>query len=628
MALNTKTNKDIKYVNRDFDTLKASLIEYSKTYFPSTYTDFSPNSPGTMFMEMSAYVGDILSFYLDNQIQETFLQYARQEPNLYELAYMMGYKPQVTTAAVVDVEVYQQVPSKQISDNLVVPDYDYALLISEGASLTSTTNSTGFIIEDSIDFAFSSSQDPTEVSVYKISGNKPQFYLLKKTRKAISSTIQTITSTFTEVERYPTITINAPNIIGILDIVDSDGNEWTEVPYLAQETVFEPIKNKNPFGPDPNTQSDINEVPYLLRLKKVPRRFVSRFKSKTQLDIQFGAGTNQNNIDEVIIPNPDNVGIGLPNSINKTKTAFNPSNFLYSGTYGIAPSNTTLTIRYLIGGGVEANVEANTINSISNATINFQKDNLDNTDGLAQSIYDSIAINNPNAAVGGSDGDSVEEIRNNSLANFGAQQRTITQEDYLVRTLSLPPQYGTIAKAYIEPEKLENLLPGESQSSLNLYVLSYNNNKQLVNASSTLKQNLITYLSENRTIGDSIKIKDAFIINIGVEFNVVILPNFNTNEVLRNCVVALQDYFDISNQQINQPIFTRELYILLDNIKGVQTVNEVNIINKAGIANGYSQYGYDINGATKDRVIYPSLDPCIFEIKYPNIDIKGRATTI
>jgi hypothetical protein len=279
MAINTKTNKDIKYINRDFDTLKNSLVEYSKTYFPSSYTDFSPNSPGTMFMEMSAYVGDVLSFYLDNQIQETFLQYARQESNLYDLAYMMGYKPQVTTAAVAEVELFQQVPSKQIADNSVVPDYDYALLISEGASITSTNNSTGFLIEDSVDFAFSSSQDPTEVTVYQISGDKPEFYLLKKTRKAISSNIKTTTFTFTDVERYPTVTINDTNIVGILDVTDSDGNVYTEVPYLAQETIFDPVKNTNPFGPDPHTEEDAGDVPYLLRLKKVPRRFVSRFKS-------------------------------------------------------------------------------------------------------------------------------------------------------------------------------------------------------------------------------------------------------------------------------------------------------------------------------------------------------------
>ena len=612
------TNRTIKYTGRDFDTLKTSLIEYSKTYFPTTYNDFSPNSPGSLFIEMASYVGDVLSFYLDNQIQETFLQYARQESNLYDIAYMMGYKPQVTTAAIVEVDVYQQVPAN--GNN---PDYNYALLFPENTTLTSN-NGVGFVIEDSIDFSFSSSQDPTEVTIYQESSGTPQYFLLKKKRKAISATIKTESFTFTDVERYPTVDITNPNIIGVLDIKDSDDNKWTEVPYLAQETVLEPIKNENPFGPDPYAENDYNDVPYLLRLKKVPKRFVSRFKSKTQLSLQFGAGTNQNNVDEEIIPNPNNVGIGLSNSINKKDTAFNPSNFLFSGTYGTAPSNTTLTVRYLTGGGVTSNIASNAINQINTDTATFQRDDL--TPATAQIIFDSVIVNNPEAAVGGSDGDSVEEIRNNSLANFGAQNRTVTEEDYLVRTLSLPPQFGTIAKAYIEPEKLDNLLPGETQSSLNLYILGYNNEKQLTVASPTLKQNLKTYLSEYRTIGDSIKIRDAFIINIGVDFEIVILPNFNSNEVINNCINAIQNYFEIDNQQINQPIYTREVSLVLDRIPGVQTVNNVDIINKA--TGNYSSYGYDLKGATKNRVIYPSLDPCIFEIKYPKTDIRGRATTL
>jgi hypothetical protein len=624
----TKTNKDIKYINRDFDSLRSSLIEFSKTYFPTTYNDFSPNSPGSMFIEMASYVGDVLSFYLDNQIQETFLQYARQEPNLYDLAYMMGYKPKATGVAIVDVDIYQKVPAKNV-DGTYIPDYDYALLITNNTIVGSNTgNSTRFLIQDPIDFSFSSSLDPTEVTIYEVTGPIPSSFLLKKTRKAISATPKTTTFTFTNVQRYPTVTINEANIVGISSIIDSDGNEWTEVPYLAQETVFEPIKNKNPFGPDPNAQSDSNEVPYILNLKKVPRRFTTRFKSKTQLDIQFGAGTNQNNINEIIIPNPDNVGIGLPSSQEKLTTAFNPSNFLYSNTYGIAPSNTTLTVTYLIGGGVTANVESNVINSIVSADIKFQNSNLDNTSNLAQNIFDSVLVLNPIAATGGDDGDNIEEIRNNTLGNFGAQLRTVTQEDYLVRSLSLPSQYGTIAKAYIEPEKLENLLPGESPSALDLYILSYNANRQLITASPTLKQNLSTYLSQYRTINDSIKIKDAFIINISVDFDIIVLPNFNSNQVITNCILALQNYFNIDNQQINQPILLREIYILLDQVKGVQTVDSVKISNKSGIASGYSQYAYDISGATLNNVIYPSLDPSIFEIKYPDVDIRGRVKTL
>ena len=571
---------------------------------------------------MASYVGDVLSFYLDNQVQETFLQYARQEPNLYELAYMMGYKPKVTTPSLVDIDVFQTVPAKD-DGGTDVPDFDYALLIAENSSISSTLGSSvSFLMEDPVDFSFSSSLDPTEISIYTTTngGADVNTFLLKKKRKAKSATINTITQTFTEVERYPTITINDSNIIGILDIVDSDGNTWYEVPYLAQETVFESIKNTEIN--DPNTYGDKSEVPYMLRLKKVPRRFVSRFKSKTQLEIQFGAGTNPDNISEAITPNPNNVGIGLPFTQNKITTGFDPQNFLFTNTYGIAPSNTTLTIRYLTGGGVTSNVESNTLNSIT-GNIKFQINSLEDDD--AQDTFDSLAATNPIAATGGSDGDSIQEIRNNSLGNFGAQLRTVTPQDYLTRVLSLPPQFGAVSKAYVEKQKADKLASGEDNSLLDMYVLAYNSQKQLINASSSLKKNISTYVSQYRSANDSIRIKDAFIINIGIDFSLVILPNFNSNEVIANCITAIQNYFDIDNQQINQPIVLKEIFILLDKIEGVQTVDTVEITNKAG--GNYSQYGYDIKGATQSNIIYPSIDPSIFEVKFPDADIRGRART-
>ena len=620
-------NRDIKYVNKDFGELRNALIEYTKTYFPSTYNDFSPSSPGMLFLEMSAYVGDVMSFYLDNQIQENFIQFTRQQNNLYTLAYMLGYRPKVTGVATVNIDFYQQVPSL-LSGSTYVPDYNYTLQIAENTSLSSTTaGNANFLIQDALDFSFSSSADPTQVTVLTIdtTTNSPEFYLLKKTRKAISATIQTKTFTFGSIERFQTIELNESDIIQVLDIVDSNGNEWYEVPYLAQEMIFDTVKNTNPN--DPNTYTDGSEVPYLLQLRKAPRRFVTRFTSPTTMQIQFGAGTNTANNDEEIIPNTDNVGLGLPYKRSLLTTAFAPANFLYTDTYGIAPNNTTLTVRYLTGGGVTANVPANAFNSIANVkNIKFQSNNLDPT--LSQIVFNSVTAQNPAAATGGQDGDTADEIRFNSLSTFATQLRTVTQDDYLVRTLSLPSQYGSISKAYIEPEKLENLLPGETPSILDLYVLAFDNNRKLKNASNALKQNLSTYLSQYRVINDSIKIKDAFIINIGVEFDLIVLPEYNNNEVIFNCIKQLQDYFDINKWQINEPIMLRDLYILLDKVDGVQTVKKITIPNKVGTNLGYSAYAYDITGATQNNVIYPSLDPMIFEVKYPNTDIVGRVVPL
>jgi len=615
--------RNIQYINKDFTELRDSLINYARTYFPNTYNDFSPSSPGMMFMEMAAYVGDVLSFYTDNQIQETFLQYARQTNNLYELAYMFGYKPNVTQVALTNIDFYQQVPSK-LSGSTYVPDFDYSLLIAENSSvISSLTPSVSFLIEDAIDFSYSSSLDPTEVSIFSIDGSgNPTYFLLKKTKRAISANISTTTFSFNLPEPYTTVNINSNNIVGILDIIDSDGNEWYEVDHLGQEMVYNSIKNTNPN--DPNYSSDISNTPYLLKLEKIQRRFTTRFINSGSLQIQFGAG-NPLNTDEEIIPNNNNIGLGLPFEKTKLNTAFAPNNFLLTKTYGIAPSNITLTVRYLTGGGVESNVPTNDLTTLL-GSVNFINNNLNSS--TANTIFNSLAVTNPEAADGGGDGDTIEEIRQNSSANFASQLRNVTQDDYLVRALSMPSKYGVISKAYIEPTKLSSISAGESQSVLDLYVLSYNSSKQLTTASPALKQNLITYLSQYKMVGDSVNVKDGFVINIGVNFDIIVLPDYNSNEILTKCILALKNYFAIDNWQINQPIILRDLYILLDKIEGVQTIKNIEINNLVGENIGYSDYAYDVKGATINNVVYPSLDPMIFEVKYPNLDIQGRIVSL
>ena len=615
--------RNIQYINKDFTELRASLIDYAKTYFPNTYTDFSPTSPGMMFMEMAAYVGDVLSFYMDNQIQENFLQYARQPNNLYELAYMFGYKPNVTQVATTIIDFYQQIPASGSTSNKA-PDFTYSLFVPGNSTVTSTSNaSISFLIEDPIDFSVSSSGDPTEVTVYEVDGSGvPLYFLLKKSRKAISANINTVPFSFGAPVQFSTVDINDDKIIGVLDITDTDGNEWYEVDYLGQEMIFNSIKNTNVN--DPNLSQYAGDTPYILKLEKIQRRFATRVINTGSLQLQFGAGT-ADDTDEEITPNPNNVGIGLPFEQDKLTTAYSPENFLFTKTYGIAPSQTTLNVRYLTGGGVEANVPANDLATL-NSTVTFLNTGL--ATNTANYVFNSLAVTNPAAADGGGDGDTIEEIRQNSSANFATQLRNVTQNDYLVRALSMPARYGVVSKAYIEPTKAQSISAGESQSVLDLYILSYNVNNQLTTTSLALKQNVITYLSQYRMVNDSVTIKDAFIINIGVNFDIIVLPNFNSNEVLTRCILALQEYFAIDRWQINQPIVLRDIYILLDRIEGVQTVKTINITNLVGESLGYSKYAYDINGATADNVVYPSLDPSIFEVKYPNQDIQGRVVPL
>ena len=610
-------NSQIRYISRDFNNIRAELINYSQTYFPNTYTDFSPTSPGMMFMEQIAYASDIMSFYLDNQIQETYLQYARQYDNLYDLAYMFSYKPKVTGLATVDIDVYQQVPAITSGDEKI-PDYNYALLFGNNTSISSPAGQ-NFIIQDAIDFSVSSSNDPTTVSVAQITANEPKYFLLKKTRKAISGTVNTTTFTAGAYQQFPTFQISTTNIGGIVDIFDADSNQYYEVNYLGQDLIYEGVKNTNVN--DPNNFSNSDDTPYILKTKSTNRRFTTRFLNESTLQIQFGAGQPLQT-DELITPNSDNVGIGLPFEQDKLTTAFSPTNFIFTDTYGIAPSNTTLTVRYLTGGGTNANVNAGQLTNINTSTVNFVTSNISNTT-LAQYVFDSIVVNNPIAAEGGQDGDSIEEIRQNALSNYNTQLRNVTADDYLVRALSMPAKFGNIAKAWTQKPNAT-----DPNTTLDMYVLTYNVNQNLTTASTSLKNNLKTYLNQYRMIGDTVDIKDAFIINIGIDFEIITLPNYNNSEVLAQCITALQSYFEISKWVINQPIIIRDLTVLLDNITGIQTVQSLTITNKAGTTSGYSRYAYSIEGATQGGIIYPSIDPSIFEVKYPGTDIKGRVVSL
>jgi len=611
-----EVNRDIKYLNRDFNDFRSRLIEYSRTYFPQTYQDFSATSPGMLFIEQASYVGDVLSYYLDNQFQENFIQFAQQSNNIFELAYMFGYKPKVTSTSQTDIDIFQQIPAKNVSGNYF-PDFEYALKILQNATFA-TSDPINFIMEEEVDFSVSSSQDPTSVSVYQTSNNIPIYYLLQKTRKVISSTIKTEEFNFGDPSPFQTININDNNIIKILDITDSDGNIWKEVDCIGQETVFNSIKNTNIN--DPNSGKD---VPYILKLQKAPYRFATRFTSFNNLQIQFGAGS-PNDIIEEIIPNPNNVGLGLPFKKDKLTTAFSPTNFLYTGTYGISPTNTTLTVRYLVGEGIRSNVPSNSITSTSNVTPTFNNNNPLNPT-TANYVFTSLSINNPFPATGGGNGDNLNEIRQNTMAASFAQHRSVTPNDYLVRALSMPSDFGSITKACIKkPLLTDNQV--STIETLCLYVLSQNSQGNLDLASNILKENLRTYLSEYKMIGDNIEIKDGYIINFGVDFEIIVLPNHNNSEVLLNCIDEIKVLFNSQNFQFDQPILIKDVFILLDKVKGVQTVKNVKFSNKVG--GSYSQYAYDIDAATQNQTIYPSLDPSVFELRYPNEDIKGRVVPL
>ena len=666
-------NRDIKYLNKDFRNFKSNLIEYSKTYFPKTFNDFSEASPGTLFIELSSYIGDVLSYYIDDTFKESLLPYAEDRENIINLAQTFGYKPNVTFPAITTLSLYQLVPSIFTTTEGLTSDSDvdskYFLKIKSGMTVSSATG-IRFRVLDSVDFG---DEEGREISIYEtdINTGEVTFYLVKKQVQAISADIRETTFTIGQFEPFKTLELTDTNIINIVDVRDANGNKYYEVPYLAQEMVF--IDFPNTEIRDPELSQFKDTVPFVLKTLRTSRRFVTRINPDNTLQIQFGAG-NPDTFDETIIPTLKNVGLGLPNSINKLDESFDPTNFLKTKSYGVSPSNTTITVKYLLGGGVESNVPRGSITNIS--AIEYDEDlNFFSADdlGLYNTVKNSLAVDNEIPASGGRGGETLNEIRENALANFGSQNRAVTGKDYQVRVLSMPSKYGSISKAYaasdgtldnnspqsvlqspnalqeftdlvlsfteLEDEvseedvkesiqefllgKITNVNEKNNPFAVNLYVLGVDRNNHLTNTNIAVKENLKTYLNEYRILTDGINILDGFIINIAVDFEVVVFESFDKNEVIAECIDLLKEYFSIDKWSFNQTINLSEIELLLANADGVSSVSFVNIANKC---NGeYSPNSYNVQAATKDKIVYPSLDPSVFEVKFPNRDITGRA---
>ncbi len=662
--------KDIKYLNKDFASFRGNLIEFAKTYFPKTYSDFNESSPGMMFIEMASYIGDSLSYYIDDTLKESLMTYAEDPQSVLALAQYLGYKPKVTSPAITTLSVYQLVPSIGVGVNNK-PDEKFYLRIKEGLLSNSTNNNIVFRTTDVVDF---SDETGREISIYQRDANtgEPLFYLVKKYVQALSGELREKEVNFTNYVPFQKIDLDETNVIQIYDVRDSNGNKWYEVPYLGQEMVF--VDTPNTEINDPDLYQFKSTVPFILKTIKTARRFVTKVNQNNTTSIQFGAGDSSAS-DEQLIPNLKNVGLGLPNSISRLEESFDPTNFLKTKSYGTSPSNTTMTVKYMVGGGVDSNIAVGELTKIN--TIEFEEDT-DAFNAVDFTIYtqikNSVAIDNEIPGTGGRGAESLEEIRQNSLANFGSQNRAVTANDYQVRALSMPSKFGAVAKAFaVADGTLDNNSPASILASpnhlqeftdlvmsfvnkpdseepteqsvkqditrfligktsneneknnpfaINLYLLGYNVNGHLTGLSRGVKENLKTYMNEYRLLTDGINMLDGFVINIGIEFEIITFGNYNKSEIVTRCIDELKQYFSVDNWTFNQTINLSEVELLIANVEGVSSVPMLKITNKCG--GKYSPNSYNIDAATKNKIIYPSLDPSVFEIKYPDSDIKGR----
>ena len=435
MAINNSVNsnfkdkgKSLKYLNKDFSSFRNNLIEFAKTYFPKTHADFNESSPGMMFIEMASYIGDVLGYYIDDTLKESLMPYAEDKRNVLALAKYLGYKTKVTSPAITELSVYQLVPSKYKSGttNDYEPDSQFYLRVKEGMVATSI-GGVPFVTQDLLDF--NESQD-REITVFSrnTSTNDPEFYLVKKKVKAMSAELKEVDIQFGPNSDFAKIDLGDTNVISIYDVRDANSNKYYEVPYLGQELVY--IDYPNTAANEPDLFQFREDVPSILKTLRTPRRFTTVINEDFTTTIQFGSG-DANVSDELLIPNFDNVGLGLAGSNDRLNEYYDPANFLKTKSYGQSPTNTTVTVKYFVGGGIESNVKKGDIKQIT--AIEYDNDTASFSEAeqrLYSTVVNSVACENEVPATGGRGDETINEIKENDII-FWIQNKLITDRTRL-----------------------------------------------------------------------------------------------------------------------------------------------------------------------------------------------------
>lgn len=608
-------DQTVKYLNKDFQGFKRDLMKFSQAHHSGVFQDFNESSPGMAVLELQAFIGDVLSFYQDMQFEEVKQESAQQVENVVGFAKQLGYRPQGKRAARGKETFFVEVPATVLNGQSV-PDDTFSPILRKGAQVAGP-NGTYFETLDDIIFSASSPDYPRTVtgSQFDSITGLPTYFAIKKDMEIIAG--QTVTETFplTDFQQFRTIQLTNPDVIEIISVFDSAGNEYTEVDYLAQDSVFDSDVNVDP--------SDSSDVPYILKWITVPRRFVTdRDPTTNMTSLVFGSGDGQN-FDDELVPNLADLALPLQGRRTFQSFAIDPQNLLKTRSLGLSPYNTTVSVTYRVGGGPQTNVPAGSIKSVSNAEIDFSTTSLDPVKKAA--VVNSLECLNVQKTDGGAPEETISEIKANSAAFFAAQQRVVTREDFVARILTLPAKFGKPDKVYVKKNSINPL-------ALDVHVLARDVNQHLQLASSNLKANIQTYLTPFRMITDGINILDAKIINLRVKFGVVVSPKMNRTEVLTKCLAAVRDYFDIDDQQIGHPIVVSELAANIQKVQGVISVFELvftNVIGNAPLPGSqitlpYANTRFDVSHYRQNEIIYCPQDS-IFEVKYPMVDIQGAA---
>lgn len=597
----------IRYINKDFEGFKRDLMRYSQAHFSGSYQDFNEASPGMMILELQAYIADVLAFYMDQQFLELKSSTARQLENIEEFAKMRGYRPKGLRSSTVQLPFVIEVPAAVVG-SVSVPDPDYLPVLRAGSQAAGPAG-TVFETVDDLDFGVATPDNPQQVAISQVdvTGTATHFAVRRWVDAVAGVTVteNIPVGTFVPFLRVP---LGQSDVQEVIDVFDREGNQWFEVEYLAQNTVFDQIVNQD---------VDSGTVPYVLKLRSASRRFtVDHVVATNTTYLQFGNGNGLKFDDELI---PDIATLSLPVSSRKQFTNFtlDPQNFLKTTSLGLSPANTTLTVRYRVGGGSQTNVPAFSINRVQNAQLAFNKTvGVGGLDAAtASAVQGSIEVTNTEAASGGGDAESPSEIKVNADSYFAAQARVVTREDYLTHVLSMPSRFGRPEKACVKRSD-------DNPLGVDLHVLAIDQDGHLVRATPTLKSNIQLYLKRLRILTEGVTVMDANVVNLGVNFGVVISSKFNRDEVKTNCILTLADYLQLANMQIGMPLVRSDVESALQGVSGVISVYKLEFVLRQGTPYA-TDINFDVDSNMKDGILHcPPF--AIFEVRFPNNDIIGE----
>lgn len=593
-----KNKKLIKYTDREFSDIKQSLVNYAQRYYPDIFKDFSDASFGSLMLDTVAYVGDMLSFYLDYQTNESFLDTAIEYNNILRLGEQVGYKQPLRSNSFGTISMYVLAPT---TDGGSSPDTDYLPVLARGSTF-STTAGRVFSLIDDVDFA--NPDNEVVVATSNAADGKPTAFAVKAFGRVISGEVKTESVTVGNFTRFLTIPLSDPNITEIVSVVDDEGHEYFEVDYLSQDVVYKGIPNR-----DENTRDN---APSLMRPFIAARRFTTT-KDRRGITLQFGFGSDSQ-IATPGLAEPADVVMQRNAKNYVTDTAFDPSDLVGTDKLGIGPANTTLTITYRANTVNSANAGVGQVTTLLNPIVEFNDPSVANS-SEARTVISGIECYNEEPIVGSVRNPTTEEIRVHALNMFPTQNRAVTATDYEAVIYGMPSQFGAVKRCRVLRDQ------DSLKRNLNIFVVSENSRGKLVQSNTALKENIKVFLNRYRMLNDTVDIMDAKIVNIGIEFEVVSNEEVDKYNVLDSCIRALR-------QKYSRPMFIGERFYLTDvftelnKVRGVADTSKVKLVSKRGA--NYSSSTLNVEEFMSLDGRYLSVpDNVVLEIKFPKIDIKG-----